>query len=190
MSDNIRPFVTEVECATGVASPPGNYVRRTLSQVQEIFASREAAERALESGDRVVYEVYNVKVPEAEGHLQHCSSIIQPGKVGYEYHMTKGHYHARPGTAELYIVLQGRGYLLLETLDGETAALRMQPGAMLYIPPFWAHRTVNTGEEPLIFIGVYPGDAGHDYGTIERDGFRLRVLDLGSGPVVVEQKRT
>ena len=39
-----------------------------------------------------------------------------------------------------------------------------------------AHRTVNTGDEPLISLCVYPGNAGHNYGDIEKEGFPIRVL--------------
>jgi glucose-6-phosphate isomerase len=40
---------------------------------------------------------------------------------------------------------------------------------------------VNTGEEPFIFFAVYPGQAGHDYGTIEKTGFPQRVLRTPEG---------
>ena len=49
----------------------------------------------------------------------------------------------------------------------------MRPGTVAYVAPCWAHRTVNTGSEPFVFLAVYHGDAGHDYGTIETEGFPL-----------------
>jgi glucose-6-phosphate isomerase len=57
----------------------------------------------------------------------------------------------------------------------------MGPGTVAYVPPNWAHRTVNTGEEPFVFFAVYPGQAGHDYGTIEKTGFPQRVLRMPEG---------
>ena len=90
--------------------------------------------------------------------------------------MTKGHYHAVPGTAEVYLCLRGEGYMLMKLVDGTSAFERFLPGRMVYVPPFWAHRTVNTGEEPLISFCVYPGEAGHNYGDIEKEGFPLRVF--------------
>jgi glucose-6-phosphate isomerase len=33
---------------------------------------------------------------------------------------------------------------------------------------------------------VYPGDAGHDYGTIEEQGFRKLVLKKNGAPQVVD----
>jgi glucose-6-phosphate isomerase len=43
---------------------------------------------------------------------------------------------------------------------------------------------VNTSEEPLVFFAVYPGQAGHDYGTIEKTGFPQRVLHTPQGAVL------
>ena len=52
-------------------------------------------------------------------------------------------------------------------------------------PPYWGHRSINTGNEPLISFCVYPADAGHNYGDIEREGFPKRVFRRG-GKIVVE----
>ncbi len=46
----------------------------------------------------------------------------------------------------------------------------------MYVPPFWAHRSVNTGTDPLVSLCVYPAEAGHNYGDIEKEGFPLRVF--------------
>ena len=93
--------------------------------------------------------------------------------------MTKGHYHAISGTAEVYLGLKGRGYILLKTADGACMAEEIGPGRMVYVPPYWAHRTVNTGDGPLIFLCVWPGGAGHNYGDIEVEGFPQRVVERG-----------
>jgi glucose-6-phosphate isomerase len=34
---------------------------------------------------------------------------------------------------------------------------------------------VNVGDEPFITFYVYPGDAGHNYGDIEEEGFPKRI---------------
>ena len=38
----------------------------------------------------------------------------------------------------------------------------------------------------MISFCVYPGDAGHDYGTIETQGFRKRIVDVDGRPVVID----
>ena len=64
----------------------------------------------------------------------------------------------------------------MKLASGQCAYERFLPGRMCYVPPFWAHRTVNTGDEPLISLCVYPAEAGHNYGDIEKVGFPMRVF--------------
>ena len=100
--------------------------------------------------------------------------------------MTKGHYHAVPGTGEVYLGLKGRGRILMKTAEGKTTEEDMTPGRMVYVPPYWAHRSVNTGASgPLVSFCVYPAEAGHNYGDIETEGFPQRVFRRG-GEVVIE----
>jgi glucose-6-phosphate isomerase len=148
------------------------------------YAEAEAFERVVADGDPVVYEVLQYDVPEEVGQLICCTTVIHPGVVGDEYFMTKGHYHSDRATGEVYLGLSGDGYLLLMTEDGGSAATRMTPGTVAYVPPFWAHRTVNTGDEPFVFFAIYPGQAGHDYGSIEQTGFAQRVLATPEGPAL------
>jgi glucose-6-phosphate isomerase len=58
----------------------------------------------------------------------------------------------------------------------------MEPGTIGYIPPGWAHRSVNTGSEAYSFLAVYPGGAGHDYGWVLQHGMGQRVFEGGDGP--------
>ena len=53
----------------------------------------------------------------------------------------------------------------------------------------WAHRSVNTGAEDLVMFFVYPGNAGHDYGTIEQQGFRKLVVERDGHPQVVDNPK-
>jgi glucose-6-phosphate isomerase, archaeal len=168
----MQPFKTELGLATGVITPVSHVIRRGLSDMRGMYADDDAAERIVaQEGDRLVYEVYPVDLPEEEGHVLHSTTIIYPGRVGDEYHMTKGHFHVKRDRAEIYLGLAGQGYLLLQTDAGEVSSVPMQVGTIAYVPPYWAHRTVNTGNEPFIFFAAWPGDSGHDYGTIEKMGF-------------------
>jgi glucose-6-phosphate isomerase len=76
------------------------------------YADEAALERLIARGDPVHYEVFEVPVPEARGHLMYCISRLRPGSVGGECFMTKGHYHRVAKTAEIYLGLRGRGLLL------------------------------------------------------------------------------
>jgi len=76
--------------------------------------------------------------------------------------------------------------MLMKTAGGKWAAEKMSRGLMVYVPPHWAHRSVNTSEdEALVSFCVYPGDAGHNYGDIEQEGFPKRIFER-DGRVVIE----
>lgn len=179
-----QPFTGQVSLGSGGLTSGSNLVVRRLSEVRGIFADQAAVEAILVANDPVVYKVWNVPVPEVSGELQHCSTLIMPGRVGPEYFMTKGHYHVRRDTAEVYVCLRGEGRLLMETEDGRRDWQVMKPGTVSYIPPYWSHRTVNVGPEPFVFVSVYPGDAGHDYGSIETGGFAQVVVERAGRPAV------
>ena len=86
--------------------------------------------------------------------------------------------------------MRGEGYMVMETSEGETAVEALSPGKVLYVTPGWAHRSVCTSrQEDLVTFFAYPANAGHDYGTIERQGFRKMVLDGPNGPEIVDNPR-
>jgi glucose-6-phosphate isomerase len=78
--------------------------------------------------------------------------------------------------------------MLMETEDGRSSAVEMRPDVAVYVPARWAHRSINTGDEPLISFCVYPGNAGHDYGTIETEGFRKRIVEIDGKPRIIDNQ--
>ena len=184
------PFSLEVLLSAPELSSFDNHIQRRLSAMQGQFSDETAFEAMLQREDMVLYEVYEVKRPEIAGELPHGLSIVHPGKVGAEYFMTKGHFHAVLDTAEIYYCLRGQGVMVMETPEGEWAVEHLQPHRVLYVPPRWAHRSVNTDpNEDLVSLFIYPGNAGHDYGSIEAHGFRKIVLERGGGPEIVDNPR-
>jgi len=144
----------------------------------------------LAKGDFVLYEVYENNRPEIPGELVHGISIVHPGKVGDEYFMTKGHFHAVLETAEIYYCLQGTGIMVMQTPEGEWAIEALCPGKVLYVPPRWAHRSVNTSQkEDLVTFFVYPAHAGQDYSTVEKRRFRKLVVECDNRPCIVDNPR-
>ena len=186
----ITPFVTEVDFTSGALSAPDYVIERRLSDMAAMYADEAAASRILAGeGDRLIYEVQGVELPVEEGQIPHCTTRITPGRVGGEYHMTKGHYHARREQGEVYFGLSGRGYLVMQMESGETNVQEIVAGSAAYVPPYWAHRTVNVGDEDFVFFSVWEARAGHDYGTIERDGFRKLVVLRDGQPAVVDNPK-
>jgi len=182
--ENIKPFAVNIDFNSGKVSSPARIITRRLSNLDGLFYDQEAYKRLLNENDTVLYEVNEIPVPNEEGHLLSCTTVIYPGKVGQEYFFTKGHFHTIENRAEIYTCIRGEGYLLMTTRGGETQALHMKIGTSAYIPPYWAHRTLNCGEEPFIFHGVWPADSGHDYDSIVSDGFKIRVFEERGTPVV------
>ncbi len=185
MTRYMSPLTRTIDLASGTIPDAAEVQTRRLSDLEGLFADREA-ENALRHENPVVYRVYlAAHIPTEEGQLGYSTTVIYPGTVGGEYFMTKGHYHAVANRAEVYTCLKGRGALLLQTPEGETSVQHMTPGAAAYVPPFWGHRTVNTGAEPFAFMAVYPADAGYDYATIAEYGFAALIVERDGKPELV-----
>jgi glucose-6-phosphate isomerase len=179
---NSRPFAVEILAEQSRLASYDNHFERRLSALDGQYSDPKAFHQLREAGDPVVYEVYEMLRPETAGDLRSGLSVVHPGRVGDEYFMTKGHFHSIIDTAEIYYCLKGRGLLLMEDTGGDWAVEELAPGRAVYVAPGWAHRSINIGgEEDLVTFFVYPADAGHDYGTIERRGFRKVVLRAGEG---------
>lgn len=183
------PITAELTLPGGTLSRFTGHTVRTLSDMRGYYADTAAYEALLAQGDRVLYEVYEVARPALPGELSHGTTILYPGQVGEEYVMTKGHYHAIRETSEVYYCLLGEGMMVMEKPDGATSVQAMCAGTVLYVPPRWAHRTVNTGQQPLVTFWVYPAVAGHDYASIQERGFRKIVVERGGGPAISDNAR-
>ncbi|HNS32857.1 MAG TPA: glucose-6-phosphate isomerase family protein [bacterium] len=181
-----EPFGIEIDLEAGIIMNPENRIVRRASDMRGYYADGNALEKLIDEGDDPLhYEVLEVPVPQERGHLMYCISILQPGVVGEECFMTKGHYHSVKETAELYLCLSGKGFMAMKTATGRWAAEKMDRGKMVYVPPLWAHRSINTGKEPLVSFCVYPAEAGHNYGDIKKEGFPRRIY-LRNGNEVIE----
>ncbi|PRX97267.1 glucose-6-phosphate isomerase family protein [Allonocardiopsis opalescens] len=176
----VRPMrITFGGADRSVLEPQGPLLTRRMSDLDGLFADGGAWTAAVADGDPVVYQVACSPVPERPTDLPQSVTTIQPGAVGGEFHMTKGHMHPVP-QGEIYLGLSGQGGVLM--FDGERAEfIEMAEGVIAYIPPNWAHRSVNTGTEPYRFLAVYPGDAGHDYGWVLQHGMGHRVRRAAGG---------
>ncbi len=180
------PFGVYIDLADGAMPEADRRLARRASDMRGYYADEAALHRLIaEQGDPVHYEVFEKAIPEERGHLLLCVSKLYPGQVGDECFMTKGHYHTISATAEVYLCLQGTGYMLMKTADGRCMAEPMARGRLVYVPPHWAHRSVNTGDEPLVSFCVYPAEAGHNYGDVATEGFPRRVFKR-NGSVVIE----
>lgn len=189
MSD--KPF-TFMLPGTGEIRPSryDGYIERRLSSMRGMFQDEKAYEAMLAVEDKLLYEVFEIRRPEVAGELISGTSVVHPGLVGKEYYMTKGHFHSVLATAEIYYCLSGSGCMVMETPEGDCDVEWFHPGTILYVAPRWAHRSVNTDlSHDLVTYFVYAGNAGHDYKTIETNGFHQIIEHSDKGPVVRDNPR-
>jgi len=157
---------------------------KKIADVQEIYANKATKELL----DKITYEVTSfLPVKEGDnGGLYFGITYIQPGKVGNEYFMTRGHFHSKINAAEYYWGLQGEGVLLLMDTDRNLTAQRVIPGSLHYIPGGTAHRMVNTGDTVFSFAACWPANAGHNYDEISKNGFSMRLIEQEGKPVLIK----
>jgi glucose-6-phosphate isomerase len=184
-TDAGSPFGVDIDLVTGAMAAPDRVLVRRASDMKGYYKDAAALDRLIAAGDPVHYEVFEKVIPETYGHLLFCISKFYPGRVGDECFMTKGHYHTVSGTAETYLCLGGSGHMMCKLADGSWQAEPMRRGRMVYVPPHWGHRSINTGNEPLLSFCVYPAEAGHNYGDIAVEGFPRRVF-IRDGREVIE----
>jgi glucose-6-phosphate isomerase len=187
MSKESKPFRFDLDPKTGI---PGRYkdkqVRR-LSDLRGFFSDNDLVEGLLaREKNPIIYEVYEIPQIPSEGLFSLACTVLHPGKVGREYYFTKGHFHAKEPTSEVYVGLKGEGVILLQTRDGRVVPLPLKAGGVVYIPPRWAHRSINTGKGKFVFLAIYPSDAGHDYESIKRNGFARIVVERGRKPTLIK----
>lgn len=165
------------DALTGLAdSKPA--LERRYSHMKNMYLDEDARKILEDKNDDLIYRFYDMGVPEKEGELAFGTSIVYPGKVGKEYHMTNGHFHTILETAEIYYCQGGYGMMMMENPEGDVIYKEMRAGQAVYVPGRYAHRSINlSNSETLITFYVFRADAGHEYGTIKEKGFRKIVIE-------------
>jgi len=184
------PFTFTIPFPDLIPTRVDHHTQRRLSDLQGQFFDQQAYQAMLAADDILVYEVYELRRPEINGELMMGISVVHPGKVGREFFMTKGHFHSIRDTSEVYYCQKGEGFMVMENSEGEAAVEALTPGRVLYVPPGWAHRSVCTSrQQDLVTFYVFPAHAGHDYRTIEKQGFRKLVVEGQSEIEIIENPR-
>ncbi len=183
-----RGFVIDFSLLDGM-SKTGVPTKRRLSQMRGMFLDEAAFGEQVKNGDPLVYEFFELGAPDTPGDIAFGASITYPGKVGDEYFMTKGHFHTVLDTAEVYYTLSGQGRMVTENPEGDVVVHDLVPGAAVYVPRRYAHRSVNVGTTPLVTFFAFRGDAGHDYGTIESKGYRKLIVERGGKVEIVDNPK-
>ena len=183
----MNPFFGFVNWADGALQAPGlKMSEKKLGQLTGIFRDQQAWGQL--DPETVVYRVWwwEPVAPGTEGGMFWGLTEIQPGRVGGEYFMTRGHWHVIRNRAEFYGTVAGTGKLLLMDRAGRTWLEDMTPGSLHYVAGEVVHRIVNTGDVPIRVIACWPSDAGHDYEIREGRGFGARIVENHGAPVLIK----
>jgi len=183
LSNSLSPFLTLVNPETLQIQPNTGGYKKYFRELGGIYADETAFERlAATLGNEVAYRVDEARFSDQASDLITGISVLEPGKVGQEFFMTRGHLHQRADRPETYYCLAGHGMLLLESLAGEIKAMEMRAGSLVYVPPFWVHRSVNVGKAVFATLFSYPADAGQDFEIVRQaKGFRQLVVSSENG---------
>ncbi|HZZ39296.1 MAG TPA: glucose-6-phosphate isomerase family protein [Acidobacteriaceae bacterium] len=172
----------------GLRGAPVQESTKKLGEMKGLFHDEAAFARI--DPATVVYQVrWWSPVPAGEeGGLFWGVTLLQPGRVGDEYFLTHGHFHANRTRAEYYATAAGNGLLIRMDDTRRTWAEEMGPGTLHAISGQHAHRVVNIGSEPLIFWACWGSDAGYDYKTIRERGFGARIVERNGQAVMVSHE--
>lgn len=181
ISESIR-----VDFSTGELTGKGvEKVCRKLGDLKGVFRDHAAWDSM--DPAQLIYRVQMFR-PVAEGAVGGLfwgTTFVEPGLVGDEYFMTKGHFHALRDRSEYYVTTGGEGALILMDESRQTRFEPMQPGSVHYIPSGHAHRVANTGSAVLSFLACWPSDAGHDYQSVLDHGFSARLRRVNGSPQLI-----
>lgn len=173
-----------LDFSSGVFEGQAPQSARALGELGPIFRDQGALP-AMDPAE-AVYATYGCPGEvEGEPSLLYATTVLQPGRVGDEFYMTRGHFHTKPERGEFMVTLRGAGALILMDRQDETWMEPMKPGSVHDIDGRYAHRVANTGSEPLVFLVVWMSDCGHDYESIRERGFGKILVAGLNGPELV-----
>ena len=178
-----EPRRLDVDLASGsMAGGDGRYEKR-FRDLAGLYADAAAFDALVaQKGGDVAYGVTSYMPGRKVSDLILGVTRMEPGRVGREFFLTRGHIHANGDRPEMYYGQAGHGLMQMESPEGEVRLMEIGPQAIVYVPPFWIHRSVNLGDGPLVMTFAYPADSGQDYGIIGRaGGLRVRIVADGAG---------
>ncbi len=129
---------------------------RTLHGLKHVYHNQREVQRILKTENPVIYERFIAK----SGKVKYGLTVINPGTIGKEFHMTHGHKHKK-SSAELCALVHGKGKLIIQ--DKQPKIIDLKPNKPVIIPKNSAHRLVNIGNKKLKVLTVNNPKPDHDY---------------------------
>lgn len=120
---------------------------RHLSDMMNVVYDKEWAKTA---DNLDLYYMYRALTK--ENGLRYDITVIPANMLGKEFTKTKGHHHAG-FYGELYIVLEGEGFYLMQKGDEnkieDVCVVKAKKGEAIAIPAGYGHVTINPSSEKL-----------------------------------------
>ena len=186
-----EPTAHKIDPATGAMTQATGTYEKKLKDLKGLYID-DAAFRAAaaKDGERIVYSVHEMRPQQASGDIIFGTTFMEPGRIGDEYFMTRGHIHAVANRPEVYYGESGTGLMLMESPEGATRVVELSKRTAIYVPPMWVHRSVNVGADPLVMSFFYPSDSGQDYQIIaDSGGMASLIVADGNGWKAVPNPR-
>ena len=171
----IDPFGVQFDLAEGIMHDPQDQIVRHASDMRGYYADEAALEQLIATAGRPA-ALRNVRIAGAgrvrSGQVLHQQAVSR--RRGRRVLHDQGTLPHGTGNRRDLPVPEGPGLMMMKLSDGTCRWEQFVPGRLVYVPPYWAHRSINTGDEPLISLCIYPGDAGHNYGDIQDGRYSRR----------------
>lgn len=159
--------------------------------MRKLADMREVLQDPTSTGPEVVYYAFrDIPDPDKPEGMQADLTVTLPGKLGWEFTKTHGHYHIGDGV-EYYKLISGSGMMLMQkpTFDfkGVEAVrlVKLLPNQDIQIPSGWGHSIVNVGSDNLVTVNYENPNIKQLYSTYaEMHGAAYYLVDAGAGSVL------
>ncbi len=88
------PTLHHLAPTTGTMTARTGRYEKHLSELAGLYADPVAFDATLAKGDRVVYAVEEIRPSHRAGDIAFGTTWMEPGRIGDEFFLTRGHIHA------------------------------------------------------------------------------------------------
>ncbi|HDZ54803.1 MAG TPA: glucose-6-phosphate isomerase [Candidatus Nealsonbacteria bacterium] len=118
------------------------------------------------------FEIYYMyRGIKTKGELRYDITEIKTKMLGKEFPKTKGHEHLKT-FQEVYKVLKGKAIFLFQKYRNKTIedvyAVRAKIGAIVIVPPYYGHITINASKEELKIANWISKKCKNSYNLFEK----------------------
>src|SRR5260370_9766927 len=122
-ANSLSPFLAFVNPESLQIQPNTGGYRKYVRELDGIYENQTSFRKLVETcGNEVAYRVEEARFTDGGSDLITGISVLEPGKVGSEFFMTRGHLHQRAERPETHYARAGHGAVLTEPLEARIEA--------------------------------------------------------------------